>query len=252
MSAASDQTTLDRDEIARFDAIADQWWDPRGKFAPLHAMNPTRIGYIRDAITGSDLASPSASVARPLDGLRIADIGCGGGLLSEPLARMGATVFGADASQAAIAVARHHAAGQGLEIDYRETTAEALAAEQAGGFDVVTALEIVEHVADVDQFMAALATLLRPGGRLFLSTLNRTQKSFAVAIIGAEYIARLLPRGTHDWRRFLTPEELSDHAQKAGLVTEDTCGMVYLPLSGWRLDRRRLAVNYLLQARLPD
>ncbi|MEO1250229.1 MAG: bifunctional 2-polyprenyl-6-hydroxyphenol methylase/3-demethylubiquinol 3-O-methyltransferase UbiG, partial [Pseudomonadota bacterium] len=205
MARAQSTTTLDPAEVERFDEISAHWWDPKGQFRPLHSMNPVRVGYIRDRVVqhrADDLGSDPMS-AKPLEGLALADIGCGGGLLSEPMARMGASVIGVDASERAIAVASDHAGRQGLSIEYRCSTAEDLAAEQPERFDVVTCLEIVEHVADVDAFTSAVAAMLKPGGIAIFSTLNRTAKSFAVAIAGAEYLLRLLPRGTHDWQRFL-------------------------------------------------
>lgn len=247
-----EQTSIDPEEVARFDALAAHWWNPRGEFSPLHAMNPVRLGFIRDRLAqardGAGQGSP-ASAVQPLAGLRIADIGCGGGILAEPLARMGADVTGVDASQGAISAASRHADGQGLAIDYRCTTAEALAAENAGGFDAVTALEIVEHVSDVGAFVGAVAGLLRPGGMAFFSTLNRTAKSYATAIVGAEYMLGLLPRGTHDWRRFMRPGELEAALRSADLATQDVKGMVYSPLSrSWKLSANRLAINYVLMA----
>lgn len=238
--------TVDSAEIAHFNAMAADWWDPAGKFRPLHQMNPLRIGYARDRIcarTGRDPLAP-----KPLAGLAILDIGCGGGLLSEPMARLGARVTGVDAGAEAIGVARAHAADAGLDIDYRHGTAEELAASGAR-FDVVLALEIVEHVADVDAFCQALATLLKPGGTLVMSTLNRTRRAWAFAILGAEHLLRIVPRGTHDWRKFLKPHELAAALRQAGLAVEDVAGMVPDPRQGdWRLAPHRLGVNYILQA----
>ena len=242
-------SSIDPAEVAKFEAMAAEWWDPNGKFRPLHMMNPVRLDYIVAQICaefGRDRRD-----LRALAGLRLLDIGCGGGLAAEPMARLGAGVTGADAAEANIAVARLHAEQQGLEIDYRATTAEALAA--AGeGFDAVLALEIVEHVADPAAFVATCRDLLRPGGLLILSTLNRTAKSFGAAIVGAEWIMRWLPKGTHDWARFITPEELAGMARAAGLDVLDRRGMVFNPLNfGWRLSDRDLSVNYLLAAGRP-
>jgi len=240
-------SSIDQAEIAKFEAMAAEWWDPNGKFRPLHRMNPLRLDYIADQIAaefGRDRRS-----LRPFAGLEVLDIGCGGGLASEPMARLGATVTGADATEVNIAVARAHAAQQGLEIDYRATTAEALLATDAR-FDVVLALEIVEHVADPASFVATCRELLKPGGLLILTTLNRTGRSFAAAIVGAEWVLRWLPRGTHDWRRFITPEELAAHAVAAGLAEADRRGMVFNPLTGgWSLSDRDLAVNYAMVTR---
>lgn len=242
-------TSIDPAEVAKFEAMAAEWWDEGGKFKPLHMMNPIRLDYIVTQIAtefARDRRGP-----RPLDGLRLLDIGCGGGLVAEPMARLGAAVTGADAAEANIAVARIHAEQQGLEIDYRATTAESLAADGTA-FDVVLALEIVEHVADPAAFLATCAQLLKPGGLLIASTLNRTPQSFAAAIIGAEWIMRWLPRGTHEWRRFITPDELAGMAEQAGLVVIDRAGMVFNPLLwDWRLSDRDLSVNYTLSARKP-
>ena len=242
-------STIDAGEVAKFEAMAAAWWDPRGEAAPLHRLNPCRLDYICDQIAaqfGRDRRAPA-----PFSGLSLVDVGCGGGLVAEPMARLGARVTGLDASGATVDAARLHAAGQGLEIDYRAETAEALAASGAR-FDVVLALEIVEHVADVGAFLDALAALARPGGLVILSTLNRTAASFAAAIVGAEYVLRWLPRGTHDWRRFVTPDALSAAAARAGLSPVDRMGMVFNPLSGdFRLSARDLSVNYLLTAEKP-
>ena len=237
-------TTDSRDpsEIAKFEAMAAEWWDPKGKFKPLHMMNPIRLGYITTQIAtefGRDLKAP-----RPFEGLRLLDIGCGGGLLSEPMARLGAQVVGADAAPKNIEVARLHADQVGLDIDYRAETAEALLA--AGeSFDAVLAMEIVEHVAEPPAFVQACHDLLRPGGVLVMSTLNRTARSFAAAIVGAEWVMRWLPKGTHEWPRFITPEELAAMMQASGLKVVDRRGMVFNPLSwGWSLSDRDMSVNY--------
>ena len=237
-------TTDSRDpsEIAKFEAMAAEWWDPKGKFKPLHMMNPVRLRYITTQIAadfGRDLKAP-----RPFEGLRLLDIGCGGGLLSEPMARLGAQVVGADAAPKNIEVARLHADQVGLDIDYRAETAEALLA--AGeSFDAVLAMEIVEHVAEPPAFVQACHDLLRPGGVLVMSTLNRTARSFAAAIVGAEWVMRWLPKGTHEWSRFITTEELAAMMQASGLKVVDRRGMVFNPLSwGWSLSDRDMSVNY--------
>jgi len=237
--------TVDEAELARFAALANQWWDPRGKMAPLHKFNPVRLGYIRDAACrrfGRD--------GKRLDclaGLRILDIGCGGGLLSEPLARLGAEMVGADPAEANIEAARLHAAEGGLAVDYRATTAEALA-EAGERFDIVLAMEVVEHVADVNLFVALTGAMVKPGGLMVAATLNRTLKSFALAIVGAEYILRWLPRGTHQWDKFVTPNELEIALARAGLRIIDETGVVYNPLADrWRLGSDR-DVNYMVTA----
>lgn len=238
-------TTDSRDpsEIAKFEAMAAEWWDPKGKFKPLHMMNPIRLGYITTQIAtefGRDLKAP-----RPFEGLRLLDIGCGGGLLSEPMARLGAQVVGADAAPKNIEVARLHADQVGLDIDYRAETAEALLA--AGeSFDAVLAMEIVEHVAEPPAFVQACHDLLRPGGVLVMSTLNRTARSFAAAIVGAEWVMRWLPKGTHDWNKFITPDELQALIEQAGLTQVDRKGMVFNPIGwSWSLSSRDLSVNYV-------
>jgi 2-polyprenyl-6-hydroxyphenyl methylase/3-demethylubiquinone-9 3-methyltransferase len=240
---AAQGASVDPREIANFARMAAEWWDPAGKFRPLHKMNPVRIGYVRDALCrhfGRDTAAPS-----PLADLRILDIGCGGGLLCEPLARLGAAIVGVDAAARNIGVARAHAAEMGLDIDYRHATAEALA-EAGERFDAVVSLEVVEHVADVGAFLTACCRLVDPGGVLVLSTLNRTGRSFAIAIVGAEYVLRWLPRGTHDWKKFLRPSELVRGLAAGGVATIELTGVTLDPLSGdWRLAPRDLAINYM-------
>ena len=237
----------DQAEIDKFEAMAAEWWDPAGKFKPLHMMNPVRLDYITAQIAAEfdrDLATP-----RAFEGLRILDIGCGGGLLAEPMARLGASVVGADAAAGNIGTARIHAAQSGLEIDYRATTAEALA-ETGEDFDAVLAFEIIEHVATPPDFVTTCHALTRPGGLMIGSTLNRTPQSFAAAIIGAEWVMRWLPRGTHDWRRFITPDEFAAMMQAAGFKVIDRKGMVFNPVSwNWSLSANNLAVNYAITAR---
>jgi 2-polyprenyl-6-hydroxyphenyl methylase/3-demethylubiquinone-9 3-methyltransferase len=242
-------TTVDPAEVAKFQAMAEEWWDPAGKFKPLHQMNPVRLDYITRQIAaefGRDLTA-----ALPFAGLRLLDIGCGGGLLCEPMARLGATVIGADAAERNIPVARLHAEQSGLPIDYRHSTAEALAA--AGErFDVVLNMEVVEHVADPLAYLTACQTLLKPGGLMVCSTLNRNAKSFALAIVGAEWVMRWLPKGTHDWQKFITPDELYDLIRSAGLTPVDRKGMVFNPVSWrWSLSDRDLSVNYVTASLKP-
>ena len=237
------QTTIDPAEVAKFEAMAAEWWDPKGKFRPLHLMNPCRLDYITRQIAteyARDLKAP-----KPFAGLRILDIGCGGGLLSEPMARLGADVVGADAAPRNIPVAQVHAEASGLAIDYRHTTAEDMAA--AGeGFDVVLNMEVVEHVADPLAYLTACRNLLKPQGIMICSTLNRNAKSFVMAIIGAEWVMRWLPKGTHDWQKFITPDELAALITKAGLDPVDRKGMVFNPVSwAWSLSARDLSVNYV-------
>lgn len=237
------QTTIDPAEVAKFEAMAAEWWNPNGKFRPLHLMNPCRLDYITTQIAaeyGRDLKQANAFA-----GLRILDIGCGGGLLSEPMARLGATVVGADAAPRNIPVAQIHAVSQGLIIDYRHTTAEDMAAagEQ---FDVVLNMEVIEHVSDPLAYLTACRNLLKPQGMMICSTLNRNAKSFVMAIIGAEWVMRWLPKGTHDWAKFITPEELYLLIEKAGLDPADRKGMVFNPVSwGWSLSARDLSCNYV-------
>ena len=235
--------TIDPAEIAKFEAMAAEWWDPNGKFRPLHMMNPVRLDYITRQIAaefGRDLTDE-----RPFEGLRLLDIGCGGGLLSEPMARLGADVVGADAAERNIPVARVHAEQSGLTIDYRHTSAEALAAE-GEQFDVVLNMEVVEHVADPQAYLTACHDLLKSGGLMLCSTINRNPKSFAMAIVGAEYIMRWLPKGTHEWSKFITPDELFKMIEIAGLRPVDRKGYVFNPISwGWSISDCDLSVNYV-------
>ncbi len=246
MSEAS--PSIDQAEVERFSALAETWWDTHGSMAPLHRLNPARLGFIRQAL--AEHFGRDAKSLQPFDGLRVLDVGCGGGLISEPLARLGATVTGIDAAEANIAVARAHARGADLEIDYRQASAEELAAAGAR-FDAVLALEVVEHVADVDAFLDAVATLVRPGGAFVASTLNRTPKSLLFGIVGAEYVLGWLPRGTHRWDRFLRPSEFAAGLRRQGLQVRQIRGLVYDLLAGeWRLGRD-LGVNYLVYAARP-
>jgi 2-polyprenyl-6-hydroxyphenyl methylase/3-demethylubiquinone-9 3-methyltransferase len=235
-------TTVDPGEIAKFEAMAAEWWDVNGKFKPLHMLNPCRLDYITSQIAaefGRDLKS-----REPFKGLRILDIGCGGGLLAEPMARLGADVVGADAAERNIPVAQVHAEQSGLEIDYRHTTAEAMAAD-GEQFDVVLNMEVVEHVADPLAYLTACQQLLKPGGLMICSTINRNPKSYLMAIIGAEHIMRWLPKGTHEWNKFITPDELFELIKQAGLEPVDRTGFVFNPIAwSWSLSDRDLSVNY--------
>ena len=235
--------TVDPAEIARFSAVAAEWWDPSGKFAPLHKLNPTRLSYIRDQ-AGRRFSS-DLSIMQPFTGLRLLDIGCGGGLVAEPMTRQGFTVTAIDAAGKSLDIARAHAAAVGLSIDYRAATAESLA-DEGERFDVVLAMEVAEHVADLDSFFAAIGRLLRPQGLAVISTINRTVKSLLLAKIGAEYVLRWVPRGTHDWKKFLRPSETAQYCRAAGLDLDDLTGVSFDPLSGaWRLSRD-LDINYML------
>lgn len=243
------QNTVDPAEVAKFEAMAAEWWDPNGKFKPLHMLNPSRLDYITAQIAaefGRDLET-----ARPFEGLRILDIGCGGGLLSEPMARLGATVVGADAAAGNIPVAQVHAESSGLTIDYRNVTAESLA-DDGEEFDVVLNMEVVEHVSDPQAYTTACRMLLKPGGLMICSTINRNPKSFAVAIVGAEVIMRWLPKGTHEWSKFITPDELYKLIETAGLKPVDRKGFVFNPISWkWSLSDRDLSVNYVTASLKP-
>jgi len=238
-------STVDQSEVARFSAMAETWWDPRGTMAVLHKFNPVRLAYIKDAACKRYERDPKQLDC--LKDLRILDIGCGGGVLSEPLARLGASVVGADPAEKNIAVAKLHAEQSGVTVDYRATTAEALA-DAGERFDIVLAMEVVEHVVDVKLFVKRCAEMVRPGGLMVAATINRTMKSFALAIVGAEYVLRWLPRGTHSWDKFVTPDELEIAMERAGLRTTDERGVIYNPLADrWSLSTDT-DVNYMVLA----
>ncbi len=241
--------TVDPAEVAKFEAMAAEWWDPDGKFKPLHMLQPCRLDYVVAQIAAEFGRDPKAPA--PFAGLSLLDIGCGGGLLSEPMARLGASVVGVDAAARNIPVAQVHAEQSGLAIDYRHATAEALAA--AGErFEVVLAMEVIEHVSDPPAFMAACRTLLKPGGLMICSTLNRNPKSWLMAIVGAEHVMRWLPKGTHDWRKFITPDELDALTRDAGLDPVDRKGFVFDPLGwSWSISDRDLSVNYVTASVAP-
>ncbi|MGF7158500.1 2-polyprenyl-6-hydroxyphenyl methylase/3-demethylubiquinone-9 3-methyltransferase [Rhodoligotrophos appendicifer] len=239
------RTTIDDGEVAKFSALAAQWWDPKGKFAVLHKFNPVRLGYIKSQLCAQfdrdDLS------LKPFAGLRILDIGCGGGLLCEPMARLGATVVGVDPAEKNIRTAQVHAEDQGLAIDYRVATAEALA-DAGERFDVILNMEVIEHVANPEHFVARCAEMLVPGSLMFIATINRSLRSFALAIVGAEYVLGWLPRGTHQWEKFITPAELEAMTVAAGLATRDVTGVIYNPLaSSWKRSEDS-SVNYMMLA----
>jgi 2-polyprenyl-6-hydroxyphenyl methylase/3-demethylubiquinone-9 3-methyltransferase len=245
MSEAA-RTTIDQAEVDRFSAMAAEWWDPTGKFRPLHKFNPVRLTYIRDLVSAQFGRDPKAH--RPLEGLRVLDIGCGGGLLSEPMARMGAEVLGADASEKNIGIAKAHAAGSGVPVDYRAVTAEALA-EAGETFDVVLNMEVVEHVSDVEFFLTTCASMVRPGGMMFVATINRTMKAAALAIFAAENVLRWLPRGTHQYEKLVRPEEIEKPLNASGLTVTDRTGVFFNPLTNqWNLSKD-MDVNYMMVAR---
>jgi 2-polyprenyl-6-hydroxyphenyl methylase/3-demethylubiquinone-9 3-methyltransferase len=247
MAAATQRTgsTIDPAEVARFDAIARDWWDPKGPMAVLHKFNPVRLAYVRDEACAHFGRDPKTM--RALDGLSLVDIGCGGGVLSEPLSRLGAEVTGLDPAPTNIAVARAHAEKSGLSIDYREETIEAVV-ESGKRFDIVLAMEVVEHVADVGAFVAACCAAVKPDGLLVMATLNRTLKSYALAIVGAEYVLRWLPKGTHDWEKFVTPAELGGAIEGNGFMIGTQTGVVFNPLTGRWSASRDMDVNYMLSA----
>jgi 2-polyprenyl-6-hydroxyphenyl methylase/3-demethylubiquinone-9 3-methyltransferase len=241
----SPPSTIDEAEVARFSRLAAEWWNPHGKFGVLHKFNPVRMKYIRDEALNR-FSRPPASLT-PFEGLRLLDIGCGGGLLSEPMARMGFDVVAADASEKNIKTASVHAKEQGLQIDYRHTTAEDLAAAKER-FDVILNMEVIEHVADMNLFLTSCASMLNPGGIMFVATINRTAKSYALAIVGAEWILGWIPRGTHDWSKFIRPMELDTALSRAGLNARSETGVMYNPLTSQWLTTSDTDVNYMLVA----
>ena len=236
-TAGATGANVDRDEVAKFSALASRWWDPEGEFRPLHRLNPIRTEYVA---RHADLA-----------GAGVLDVGCGGGLLSESLAARGATVIGVDASEDALAAARAHLEESDLDVDYRATTAEALAGSHPGRFDLVTCMELIEHVPDAAGLVAACARLVRPGGTVVFSTINRNPRSYALAIVAAEYVLGMLPRGTHDYARFVRPSELAAWGRMAGLRLVDVTGVAWSPLTGCFRLRRDPAVNYLAAFEAP-
>ncbi len=240
--------SVDEAEIARFTGMAGGWWDPNGPFRPLHRLNPVRLQFLRDTLVAA--LDRDGGTMRPFEGLSLVDIGCGGGLIAEPMARLGFAVTGIDAAEKSLSVARAHAEAEAVAVDYRLESVEALA-QSGAQFDVVLALEVVEHVADLQGFLDAAGALVRPGGTAILSTLNRTVRSYVFGIIGAEYVLRWLPRGTHSWGKFLKPSELAGAVRHAGLVVDRLDGISFDPLADrWRVGRD-LAINYMMVARKP-
>jgi len=249
MSDAAPGPSVDPAEVARFSAVAAQWWDPRGKFAPLHKFNPIRLGFIRDeALRRFGL---DGSAARPFDGLRLLDIGCGGGLLSEPMTRLGFAVTGVDASARNIGVASAHAESLGLSIDYRCTTAEALLEGGEARFDVILNMEVIEHVADPRAYLIDCARLLKPGGLMIVATLNRTLKALAFAKVGAEYVLGWLPRGAHDWSKFLKPEQIEGFLADQPVQVGGPFGVAYDPLADRWSQSSDISINYMTTVTKP-
>ena len=243
---AQPHSSIDPEEVARFSALADRWWDATGPFAPLHRFNPVRLGFIRDRTAAH--FDRDIRKANPFEGLKLLDIGCGGGLLSEPMTRLGYEVTGVDASEKNIGAAGAHAEAQGLQIDYRASTAEALL-EQDRRFDVVLNMEVIEHVADPRAFLIDTARLVAPGGMMIVATLNRTLKSLALAKVGAEYVLRWVPAGTHDWSKFLTPDEIRGFAEGEPLSVEGPFGVEYNPIKGLWREGGDASVNYMMIVR---
>jgi len=240
--------TVDADEVAHFELLSQRWWEPNGPMAALFKLNPTRIAYIRDQITAGN--APNSLGSHPFNGLALLDVGCGGGILSEPMARLGATVTGIDAAKLNIEVALEHARGMALNVDYRCQSLEEIAASGAQ-YDIVLAMEVLEHVADRTAFIRLASSCVMPGGALFFSTLNRTLKAFAVAIVGAEYILNWLPRGTHDWHKFTRPSLLVEALIDNGMEAVDLTGIRYSPFTDRWLLTGDLGINYMMHARKP-
>lgn len=237
-------SSIDPAEVERFSKIAAEWWDPKGKFAPLHKFNPVRLAFIREQALvrfGRD-----GGLRRPFEGLRLLDIGCGGGLLCEPMTRLGFAVTGVDAAARNIGTASAHAAEQGLFIDYRASTAEGLEAAGELGFDLILNMEVIEHVADPGEYLRTCGRLLAPGGMMIIATLNRTLKALALAKVGAEYVLRWVPAGTHDWKKFLKPQELRDFMAREPLAIQGPFGVAYNPLSGRWLRSDDCDINYMM------
>jgi 2-polyprenyl-6-hydroxyphenyl methylase/3-demethylubiquinone-9 3-methyltransferase len=237
-------SSIDPEDVARFSAIADEWWDPHGKFAPLHRFNPVRLGFIREQALARFGRDPKAR--RPFEGLKLLDIGCGGGLLCEPMSRLGFEVTGVDASERNIGTASVHAAETGLAIDYRCATAEALLAEGAGPFDLILNMEVIEHVATPGPYLRSCAGMLAPGGLMIVATLNRTLKALALAKVGAEYVLNWVPAGTHDWRKFLKPDQIRDYLAGVPVEVQGPFGVAFNPLTGvWR-QSSDTDINYMM------
>ncbi|MCZ2723362.1 bifunctional 2-polyprenyl-6-hydroxyphenol methylase/3-demethylubiquinol 3-O-methyltransferase UbiG [Marinomonas sp. 15G1-11] len=234
----TESQNVDTHEIAKFEALASRWWDQESEFKPLHEINPLRINYINDAVSLQDK--------------KVIDIGCGGGILSEAMAALGAKVKGIDMGEAPLGVARLHLLESNLEVDYERITAEEIAAREAGQYDVVTCLEMLEHVPDPASVITACAKLVKPGGHVFFSTINRNPKAYLFAVIGAEYVLNMLPKGTHDYAKFIQPSELNNYARRAGLEVENLMGMTYNPLSKiYKLNEKDVSVNYLMNTHKP-
>ena len=244
MTTSLAPSSIDPEDVARFSAIADEWWDPHGKVAPLHRFNPVRLGFIREQALARFGRDPKART--PFEGLRLLDIGCGGGLLCEPMHRLGFTVTGVDASERNIGTASVHAAETGLVIDYRCSTAEALLADGAGPFDLILNMEVIEHVASPGPYLRSCASLLAPGGLMIVATLNRTLKALALAKIGAEYVLQWLPAGTHDWRKFLKPEQIRDYLAGTPVDVQGPFGVAFNPLTGVWSRSQDVDINYMM------
>lgn len=244
-ASTSSSASIDPSEVARFEAIAATWWDEAGPMRVLHRFNPVRLAYIRDEACRHFGRDPRG--VRPLDGLTLVDVGCGGGVLSEPLARLGASVTGLDPAPTNVTVARAHAEAEGVAVDYRGQTIESVV-EAGERFDIVLAMEVVEHVTDMPAFVRTACRAVKPGGLLFAATINRTLRSYALAIVGAEYVLGWLPKGTHEWDKFVRPDELTRAIEAGGLTARDTTGVVYNPLGDRWTASRDTGVNYMVWA----